>query len=59
MPKTDDIIKQELTNIGNYKNLFMRGFIGSSNYDQELWVDGGLTFRFNGVIIQVQGGVAI
>ena len=48
MSKTDDIIKQELTNVGNYKNLYMRGFIGSSNYDQELWIDGGITFRFNG-----------
>ncbi|MCF7930968.1 MAG: hypothetical protein K9L02_05635 [Acholeplasmataceae bacterium] len=48
MPKTDDIIKQELTNIGNYKDLKMRGFIGSSNYDQQLWIEGGLTFRYNG-----------
>lgn len=48
MPKTDDVIKQELTNIGNYKDLKMRGFIGSSNFDQQLWVEGGLTFRHNG-----------
>jgi len=48
MPKTDDIIKQELTMIGNYKDLKMRGFIGSSNYDQKLWIEGGLTFRYNG-----------
>lgn len=48
MAKTDDIIKNELTSIGHYKNLKMRGFVGSSNYDQELWVDGGLTFRYGG-----------
>ncbi|MDR2408717.1 MAG: hypothetical protein LBE13_11485 [Bacteroidales bacterium] len=47
MTKTDDIIKLELTSIGHYKTLKMRGFVGSSNYDQELWVNGGLTFRYN------------
>lgn len=47
MPKTDDIIKLELTSIGNYKSLKMRGYVGSSNFDQELWTDGGLTFKYN------------
>ena len=48
MSKTDDIIKLELSNIGNYKNLLRRGFVGSSNHDQELWDDGGLTFKYDG-----------
>ena len=48
MSKTDDIIKLELSNIGNYKNLKRRGFVGSSNHDQELWDDGGLTFKYGG-----------
>lgn len=50
MSKTDDIIKREISRIGNYKNLKMRYFVGSSNYDQELWCDGGLTFGYNGYI---------
>lgn len=49
MPKTDDIIKLELSNIGNYKNLFRRGYVGSCNHDQELWDNGGLTFCFDGL----------
>ncbi len=48
MPKTDDIIKEELSSIGDYKGLKRRGFIGSSNFDQELWVNGGLTFTYLG-----------
>ena len=50
MAKTDDIIKVELSEIGDYKNLKRRGFIGSSNHDQDLWTDGGLTFSFGGKV---------
>lgn len=49
MPKTDDIIKLELSNIGNYKNLCRRGYVGSCNHDQELWDKGGLTFCYDGL----------
>ncbi len=46
MSKTDDIIKNELSNLGDYKGLKRRVFLGSSNYDQNLWTSGGLTFSF-------------
>lgn len=50
MSKTDDIIKTELSLIGDYKDLKRRFFIGSSNYDQYLWSDGGLTFGYQDYI---------
>ena len=49
MSKTDDIIKTELGRIGDYKDLKRRYFVGSSNYDQLLWCDGGLTFGYDGL----------
>lgn len=50
MAKTDDIIKRELSSIGNTPTLFRRVFIGSSNFDQHTWSDGGLSFGINGVV---------
>lgn len=47
MSKTDDIIKNELSLLGDYKGLKRRVFLGSSNYDQKLWTEGGLTFSFD------------
>lgn len=46
MSKTDDIIKSELSLLGDYKSLKRRVFLGSSNYDQKLWTEGGLTFSY-------------
>ena len=47
MGKTDDFIKSEIDTIKT-KNLEKRRFIGNSNMDQKLWIDGGLTFGYNG-----------
>ncbi|MFH1543238.1 MAG: hypothetical protein ABIE03_01765 [Patescibacteria group bacterium] len=50
MSKTDDIIKRELSSIGNTDTLKRRVYIGSSNHDQDIWAEGGLSFGINGVV---------
>lgn len=50
MPKSDDFIKRELSSIGNTKTLKRRVFIGSSNQDQEIWANGGLSFGVNEIV---------
>lgn len=49
MSKTDDIVKRELSSIGDHPPLYRRVFLGSSNYDQKTWSQNGLTFGINGV----------
>lgn len=50
MAKTDDIIKRELSKIGDKPPLVRRVFVGSSNYDQKLWHKGGLSFGANSIV---------
>lgn len=47
MSKTDDIIKSEIASVCKVKNLKTRYFLGTSNRDQDLWCEGGLTFGYN------------
>ena len=50
MAKTDDIIKREISKIGNKPPLIRRVFVGSSNYDQKLWNRGGLSFGDDSIV---------
>jgi hypothetical protein len=50
MVKTDDVVKRMLDSIGDRGLLKRRRFVGTSRLDQELWVNGGLSFGINGFV---------